>query len=304
MAFNVSAIDAYTNEPAQGLIKKAVLAGNTMDYVTVVPGIKYKEALNILNNTVTIAAASCGWNPAGTVAFTQRDIEVTALEVKDALCEKTLEKYWMGQLMSPGAPKEDNQLGPILAQSYVDGIQVENEKNIWQGVKGSTAVGVPNKINGFLQVLDSEDYVGVTAAAGPHTAANIVAHVDAMVEAAPEVLGTLPDYTMFMSIANFRLYVAAIAKLNLFAVPALVGTQLEFTNPINGVKFVGIPGLSGSASLVLTYAANLVVGTDLVSEEEKFDIWYSRDNDEVRVNIQYKLGTQVQFPELVVLNQA
>ena len=303
MAFNVASINAYTNETAQELIKKAVLAGNTMDYVTVVPGIKYKEALNILDNTVTIAAASCGWSPAGTVTFSQRDIEVTALEVKDALCMKTLEKYWMGQMMKPGAAK-DNELGPILAQSYTDGIKVENEKNIWLGVKGSTALGVPNEFDGFLEVLSGESYVGVTAAAGPHTASDIVAHVDAMIVAAPEVLGTLPDYTMFMSIANFRMYVAALAKLNLFAVPVLVGTQLEFVNPLNGVKFVGIPGLAGSASFVLTYAANLVIGTDLINEEEKFDIWYSRDNDEVRVNIQYKMGTQVQFPELVVLNQA
>lgn len=303
MAFNVSGINAYTNETAQGLIKQAVLAGNTMDYVTVVPGIKYKEALNILDNTVTIAAATCGWSPAGSVAFTQRDIEVTALEVKDALCEKTLEKYWMGQLMKPGAAKDD-QLGPILAQSYVDGIKVENEKNIWLGVKGSTAVGVPNKIDGFLEILSGESYVGVTAAAGPHTSANILAHVDAMIAAAPEVLSTLTDLTMFMSVSTFRILASALADKNYFNVNTNIGTALEFVNPINGVKFVGVPGLAGSTSLVLTYASNLVIGTDLVNEEEKFDIWYSRDNDEVRVNIQYKLGTQVQFPELVVLNQA
>jgi len=54
--------------------------------------------------------------------------------------------------------------------------------------------------------------------------------------------------------------------------------------------------------MLLTYGANLVVGTDLLNEEEKFDIFYSRDNDEVRVNIQWKIGTQIYFPEYVVVN--
>jgi len=257
--------------------------------------------LNILDNTVTVAAATCGWNAAGSVAFSQRDITVTALEVKDALCEKTLEKYWMGQMMKPGAPK-DEELGSVLADSYVEGVKVKNEKLIWLG---DTAGSPADLVDGFLSILTTDgNYVPVTAAAGPHTQATIIAHVNAMITAAPEVLSTLPDLTMFMSISNFRMYCAAIADKNYFAVPATVGTELSFVNPLNGVKFVGVAGLSGSDKFVLTYASNLVIGTDLVNEEEKFDIWYSRDNDEVRVNIQYKLGTQVQFPELVVLNQA
>jgi len=299
MAFNVSLISPYTNETAQGLIRKAVLTGNTFDLVTVVPGVKYKEALNIMSNTVTVAAASCGWTPAGNVAFTQRDIEVVALEVKDALCEKTLEKYWMGQMMKPGAPK-DEELGAVLADSYVEGVKVKNEHLVWQGSKSQSPADL---VDGFLAVLQGEAYVPCSAAA-TNTASDIIAHVNLMIAAAPEVLSTLPDLTMFMSIANFRMYVQAIADKNYFAVPANVGTELSFTNPLNGVRFVGVAGLSGSTKLVLTYAANLVIGTDLVNEEEKFDIWYSRDNDEVRVNIQYKLGTQIQFPELVVYNQA
>lgn len=303
MAFNVSQITAFTDETSQALITKAVLKGRTLDYVTVVPGIKGTQALNIMDNTITISAEACGWNPAGNVAFTQRDITVTALKVNDALCPATLEAYWVGQKMKAGYA-DDAQLGPVLANSYVEKVQVANESNYWLGVKGSTAVGVPNKIDGFLEVLSGEAYVGVTASAGPFTVSTIKDKVDLMINAAPEVLSTFSDLTMFMSIGDFRLYTQAIAEKNYFAVPANVGTALEFVNPINGVRFVGIAGLAGSSKLILTYASNLVVGTDLDNEEEKFDIWYSMDNQEVRVAMHYKIGTQVQFPELVVINQA
>ena len=90
MAFNVSSISKFTNETSQELVKKAVLTGKTANLVTILPGVKYKETLNLLENTITVADASCGFNPAGSVAFSQRVIEVAPLEVKDSLCEKTL----------------------------------------------------------------------------------------------------------------------------------------------------------------------------------------------------------------------
>ena len=301
MAFNVSQINPFVNETAEGLIKKAVLTGKTLEFATVVPGIKYKEALNILDNTVTIAAASCGWSPAGSVAFKQRDIEVTALEVKDALCEKTLEKYWLGQLMTAGSPKSE-EVGPILADSYVEKIKNENEINFWQG--NATASPSLYNFDGFFAVLDADGgYVPCATGAGPFTSSNIVAKVDAVVALMPEVLYKL-EPTFFMSNANFRLYIQAMATANLYHVNANAGLVQEWVNPITGIKFRAIDGLTGSNDFLLTYEKNLVVGTDLINEEEKFDIWYSRDNDEVRVNIQWKLGVQVQFPELCVINRA
>ena len=61
-------------------------------------------------------------------------------------------------------------------------------------------------------------------------------------------------------------------------------------------------GLTGTNYIFGTYAENMVVSTDLTNEEEKFDIWYSQDNDEVRVNIQWKIGVQIYFPQFVVTN--
>jgi hypothetical protein len=304
MAFNVSSINAYTNETAQQLVKKAVLAGKTMSMVSVVPGIKYKETLNILDNTISVQNATCGFTSKGSVAFKQREIEVTALEVKESLCEKTLEQYFMGQWMKPGSPK-DEELGAILADSYVEKIKEYNELNIWKGGIGSPGYG---KIDGLISIL-SDEATRVTVElgspdimAGPFTSANIVSAVDAMVANIPEEILNKSDLTLFMSYANYNLYTAALRTANLYHYKGESGTDFECYIPGTSVKAVATHGLTSTDYMVLTFASNIVVGTDLLDEEEKFDIWYSKDNDEVRVNIQWKIGVEVYFPEHCVCN--
>jgi hypothetical protein len=38
----------------------------------------------------------------------------------------------------------------------------------------------------------------------------------------------------------------------------------------------------------------------LLSDEENFSLWYSKDNDEVRFQAAFKVGVQVAYPDLVV----
>lgn len=305
MAFNVGAINAYVNETAEQLIKKAVLTGKTINMVTLQPGIKYKETINILDNTISVQNATCGFTSNGSVAFKQREIEVTPLEVKVSLCEKDLEKYFMGQWMKAGSPKEE-QLGAILADSYVESIKESNELNIWLGNQHTSPVY--GKIDGLIYKLSQEN-TRVTATSGspdimpgPFTANNIISAIDTMVASIPEEILMRRDLTLFLSYANYNLYTAALRTANLFHYNGDNGQDFETFIPGTNVKLVATHGLTGTDNLVLTYAENIVIGTDLVNEEDKFDIWYSRDNDEVRVNIQWKIGVQVAFPEFCVCN--
>ncbi len=300
MAFNVSSISAYVNQTAQQLIKKAVATGKTIDLVTIVPGIKYKETLNILDNTVTVSNATCGFaGQAGAVAFKQREIAVTALEVKEYLCEKTLEQYFMGMWMKAGTPK-DEELGAILADSYVEKIKESNELAIW---KGSLTTPIFGKFNGFVHTLAAEaTRVQVSAITGPFTSSTIIAAIDKMVAAIPEAILMKNDLTLFVSMANYNLYAAALRTANLFHYDGNVGSNFQMTIPGTPVQLIATHGLTGTDYMVLSSAANLVVGTDLLNETEKFDIHYSQDLDQVVVNIQWKLGVQVYFPEFCVCN--
>jgi hypothetical protein len=303
MAFSVSSITAFTNETAQQLIKSAVLTGNTIDMVTVVPGIKYKETINILDNTITVADASCGFTSQGSVAFSQREIEVVDLEVKESLCEKTLEQYFMGQWMKAGSPK-DEQLGAILGDSYVEKIKEYNELGIWKGGTYSfgTTASYSNKINGFINKLGQETTRVTATSSTSFTSATIIAGVDAMVSAIPEDILDKNDLTLFLPYSFYMLYTNALRVANLYQGNVGDNANYETTVPGTNIKVKATKGLTGTGWMVLTFASNLVVGTDLMNEEEKFDIWYSKDNDEVRVNIQWKIGTQIQFPAHVVCN--
>ena len=44
-------------------------------------------------------------------------------------------------------------------------------------------------------------------------------------------------------------------------------------------------------------------GTDLENGEELFDIWYSKDNREFRLAIEFTAGVQVAFQDEIVLGK-
>mgnify|MGYP003346033219 FL=1 len=74
----------------------------------------------------------------------------------------------------------------------------------------------------------------------------------------------------------------------------------EFIYPGTNVKVIAVPGLTGTNRIVCTYLGNLFYGTDLLSDEEQFSIFWSRDNDEVRSIAAFKAGVQTAYPDLVV----
>jgi len=304
MAFVISSIDPYVNQTASELISAAVLGGDTLNFATVIPGIKGTQSINYLEDAITVGFASCGFTAAGATTITQRDIEVKALEVKKSWCEKTLEPIFLGQMMKPGAPKEP-QFGDILAQQTVKLIAKENEKQLWVGGVGSPAYG---KINGYVAILETEatriDCSALSPAinTGPYTASTIVAAVDFLVANLPEEIAMREDLTVFMSMGNFKLYTNALRTAALIPNAWVEDGTFTVTIPGTNIKAKAQAGLTGTDYMLLTFNANLIVGTDLVNEEEKFDIWYSRDNDEVRGNFQWKLGAQVYFPEFCVTN--
>ena len=300
MAFNGSNLVAYTDETSQALVAAALTGAKTVPMVTIIPNVKGTTALNILDSTLAVQADACGWNSSGTVAFKQRDLTVFAAKVNQSLCPKTLEQYWMGQLMKPGSATD------LTFQAFLDSyitkqIATYIEGDIWLGQTiGSPTVG---NISGYLELLkQATDIVYVAAAAPAHSAANIEAHVDAMVAAVPEEIMLYPDLTLFMSPADYKMYTAALRTSNLYHYNGADGANFETMIPGTNIKAVATPGLSTSHEWVLTYASNLVFGTDLTGEETKVEAWYSQDNQEIRILATWKYGVQVYFPQFCVTN--
>ena len=66
--------------------------------------------------------------------------------------------------------------------------------------------------------------------------------------------------------------------------------------PGTNTKVVGVAGLDDIGQGVALNVKHAFYGTDMEGDEEVFDLWYSKDNQEWRAAINFVFGVQVAFP--------
>ena len=293
MSLNVAGLSVYTEENKMDLIKKSVLEGRTLEYVTVQPDIKSSASINIIDSTLVAQAGACGWNVAGTTILSQRDISVCSLKVNEAICLDTLESYYTQKMMNPGSYNESIPFEQIFAEDKSDKISDLIENIVW---KGNTVSG-----SGNLALCDST-VAGNVDAVTAITAANVIDIVDGIVGVVPADIIDADDLILFMSYSEFRTYAKALRDANLFHYDGSENQGGEFTMMVPGtnVRVVAVKGLNGTSRMALSRVANLYVGVDMLNDAEDSRIFYSQDNDEVRFLAKWKLGVQTAFPEFVV----
>jgi len=301
MSLDVTGLSAYTEENKLDLIRASVFGADTLSMISVQPNIKSSAAINILSSTPLWAAGACGWSAAGTTALTQRTLSVADIKKNEAICLNTLEDYYIQTKMKAGSYNE----GMPFEQVYSEDLSGQTAKMLenltWQG----DTLGAGNLVftDGLIKIIDAEGSV-VTGTALAMDAANIVAAVDEMVAAIPADVIASEDLKLFMGYSEYRIYAAAMRDANLFHYTGAEnqgGNFRQFHAGTN-VEVVGVGGLNGQARMFLAEASNLFAGTDLLNDAEQFKIFYSEDNDEVRVIQKLKIGFNVAFPERIVSN--
>lgn len=305
MGLDVSGLSVYTDENKMDLIKKSVLEGRSLEYLTVQPDIKSSATINIIDSTLVGQAGSCGFNSDGTTVLSQRTLSVAPIKVNESICVDTLESYYTQKMMNPGSYNESIPFEQIYAEDKAEKIADMLESIVWKGDTGGA--GNIALADGLLKVIDAEGAVvngntgAVTVATGI-TAANIVDIVDGMVGAVPADIIDAEDIVLFMGYDNYRTYAKALRDANLFAYTGAEDQGQKFSQMVPGtnVKVVAVKGLNGTSRLILSRQANLYIGTDLLNDAEQFSIFYSKDNDEVRFVAKLKIGVQLAFPEFVV----
>ena len=109
-----------------------------------------------------------------------------------------------------------------------------------------------------------------------------------------------------MSVANFRKYIVGLRKENnyFFDMNSVEnrGSLLSMKHPYANLTIVGTVGLQGSDLIVTGPARQIVVGTDLVSDLDNFQMWYDINADQLKHRIVTKLGVNVAYPEFWVTN--
>jgi hypothetical protein len=74
----------------------------------------------------------------------------------------------------------------------------------------------------------------------------------------------------------------------------------EFVLPGTTIKVIAVQGLNGTNDILAGRLSNLFLGTDLLNEEEKFEIFYAKEADQVRFVSEFKMGVNFAFPDELV----
>jgi hypothetical protein len=299
-SYDVSTIGSYVDQVGGELLSKALIGATTPKYVNVRLGIKGTQALNLLNSNIVFQPGECGWDPptGTTTTFTQRSITTCAEKYNEALCYQDLFDTYQSMLMQPGQTQETVPFEQQIADLKVKQIQQRIEQKLWQATTGGG-----DCFNGFKALIVTGT-TGVASSAGvafdnsqPYgTAGNPITEVDKLINALSDDAMSREDLRVFMSYANFRLYVQALTKANFFA--NYIGSSeitgnMEAVHPNTNVKVIPTIGLNGSNKVTIGPAEYMVVGFDLLSDHEKLVIWYSKDYDELRLRANYNYGAQI-----------
>jgi len=279
MSYNLTSLSTYTDELSFELISKAVLQTNVMDYATVRSGLKFgTTTINLLDGTITVADRACGWNEAGNLVYTQVDIDMQEKQTKQALCPTDLRDYYLAERLSASAHAEEVPFEEVVANLFVEKIRKWNEDYL--GGKILTDITVANG------AIDS----GQTVAS---TASTIVDDVMDLIDAVPASVLDRDDLGVIMSPAYFNMLRRALVAQNLFHFnPADTNSNTELMMPGTDFKVIKSSGFSGDG-FVAGPLGDLVVGVGLEDDFDNLKIFYSADNDEVRVMAAWRLGLGV-----------
>ena len=304
MAFDLTALSAYTTEHAEEFFAKSVMKSKTAGIMNVLAGFKpgthklpeFDHAYDLFQD-----GSSCGFNASGDLSIKQRSITVESLKINTEYCIRDLEAKFTRQILPAG--QEYDGLAPVEA-----GLMSELDKKVakmtelllWNGNKSTApnAISSYDLVNGLLKVLSDETgnlaYEGST---GALTTSNIINAVEALYDNLPvDAYSTIQDeaWVVLMGDDKAKMYERAYRNTH-GAVVYNQGFTKRFVDGTN-IEIVGVPGLNGSDKLVLAKRDNLILAVDVDGEEMDFKVYMDQDEENVRVKARFAIGIQIHFP--------
>ena len=320
--FSLSGLAAYTDENRADIVTKSILGARTMGLIDVRAGIKSAMKVPILDVTAPFQAGGCGaFNTSGTTTLTQTTISPVSLKLNMSFCPNELEAYFTQKYLKAGSLYSgtydsqdgiDNAFFTAITDRIQAYINKQVEAMLWLGNTATTADPNLKLMNGFIKTIDT----AATAIAATPQASITAALVQDIFEEI--IFVKIPNAILndnpavFCSQEDFRLLILALAKKNLFHYSPTTAeySGLEFMYPGSNVKVIAVPGLNSDNGTGLPTAAkhrifagtanNFVVGVDLENDIKTFDLYYSKDNREVRMAMDFKLGVANHFTDQIV----
>ena len=303
MAF--TAVSNFTGKSAGFYISAALKQAVSLDYLTTIENIKYKSSIQKMDATVTpVAAATCDFTSAGTLALTEKVLEPANNQINLDLCKATLLSSWEALQMRAGAGAPPPASFDDYVISYMGEIIAEaTENSIWAGVAnaggdfiGFTGAGAA----GWLRAGNDATVIQGVLTGGAGVApivTTIVADMQVALDATPSAVIGKEDLYIYLNQKNYQLYIQAISALGYLNAYNMQG---DYVPLFNGIKVAVCNGLQ-NAAIVVAEKSNLFFGTDLLSDIgtsgtgpsiKLMDMAALDGSDNMRMVARYSAGTQ------------
>lgn len=294
MPTSLNVVTGFVYTHRDELITKASLGAKSLEYVEIMPNVKYQDAIPYLESEVQFQDGSnCGFNPNGSDTFGEKLITTKAVKVEKSWCfkdwEKTAQNYQLmwtaGRVQIPWEEKvADNNLGKIKEAL---------EDLLWKGDSGLS-------IDGYVKLITDTESGSTIAASGITTASTIAEKIDAVVEAIPQ-RALKKGVNVFVSYTDFRAYVKLLNSTCCASRPIQDAAVEEL--PYLGdsrVKIVPVLGLEGTNHIFAAPADALVYATDVENSENEYKMWENEETEKVNFRVLFRAGMALKFADEIV----
>ena len=294
MAFTVTS--NYAGKAAGFYISAALKEATSLEHLTVLQNIKYKENLQKVAGSDLVRNADCNFTDHGTLALTESILEPKNLQINMQTCKDTLLSSWEADTMRAGAmnnnaPKFEDYVISYFTQHIADAV----ESSVWSG-----AAATNGQFEGFLTATTGAfavngNVVQSTNAGGAgtaYTASNIIENLQTIAAAIPSTVYGREDLRIYMNWKTYRLYVSAISALGYVNMYSM---NNDYEATFEGIRLSVVYGMPDD-QLVAAQTSNLFFGTDLISDTTQvkmLDMSPLDGSENLRFVAKYSGGVQV-----------
>ena len=256
-SYDLTALDAFSLERADEMLLNAVLGSVTPRYAKLYPGMKGTSMkIGVMaNDPAWQSGLSCSLAESGQTDITQVEIVGCYKTARLNNCGNELRDYFLSQALSNSLYQENIPFEELFIQDLGNRAADFMEVELWQG----TQCGI-NGI-GDLIVAGGTDGGAYTAL----TVNNAVDVLNAIVLQLPAKVQRRTDLTIFLSFADYRAFIASLAKtssMNLFTLGDESGLSTETTVFLPGSNIAVVPtqGLDGTNTIFCGPSQDILIG--------------------------------------------
>ena len=293
---NLNGLTGYTDERSEEILTKAMLGGKSFQLFRIQPGVKGKTALQLMDSEIVFQDGhACGWNDSGSTTFSQRFIEPAILKVNMGFCQKNFLNTCFEHKLRVAAGQDTLPFEEKIMDNIAGKINEGVEKMVYQGESGQT-----DEFEGLISILEGASAVTKNV----NSASGVTAYAFLKAVAKKRPAG-VKNAVILVSSSLYDEYMQDLVAANHFHYNAGDGEN-EYKLPGTSIRVIAVDGLNDTDDYdyaILANLNNITVGVDMEGDEEVFDFWFSKDNDEFRLKSLFSMGVQVAYPEEIVFGK-